>query len=141
MVLNYLLSNPSKFLETMENTEEKTVAENTGAADPNDDKLIGILSYLGILWIVAYILYGNKKTAFNLSHVKQGLGLLITYVALYVIYFILLKIAGILALLVSLLFIVLFILMIIGIINAVNGAQKPLPIIGGMIDNILKNFK
>jgi uncharacterized membrane protein len=63
----------------MENNEEKTVNENTGVANANDDKLITILSYFGILWIVSYILYGNKKSEYNAFHLRQGLGLIILY--------------------------------------------------------------
>ena len=128
----------------MENTEEKTVNETTGAANPNDDKLIGILSYLGILWIVAYILYGNKKSEFNLYHLKQGLGLIIIMVGLWIASFIIAYIPiiniiwGILMIFAYILFLVLIIL---GIINAVNGQQKPLILIGKLSENILKNLK
>jgi len=125
----------------MENTEEKTVNENTGAANPQDDKLIGILSYLGILWVVAYILYGSKKTEYNLFHVKQGLGLLIAYLATWIVAFVVAMILPLLSLLFSLVYILLLVLLIIGIINAANGTKKPLPIIGGMSENMLKNFK
>jgi len=129
----------------MENTEEKTANENTGATNQQDDKLIGVLSYLGILWVVAYILYGNKKTEYNHYHVKEGLGLLIFIVAIYVLSFIIGYIPiinliwGILMIFVYIFYLV---LIIIGIINAVNGAQKPLPLIGKLItEKFLKNFK
>ncbi len=129
----------------MENTEEKTVNENTGVADANDDKLIGILSYLGILWIVSFILYGNKKTEYNKFHVKEGLGLIIFWAALYILSFIMAYIPiiniiwGIVMIFV---WIFILVLIIIGIINAANGAQKPLPLISKLItQKFLANFK
>ncbi len=129
----------------MENNEEKTVNENTGATNANDDKLIGILSYLGILWVVAFILYGNKKTEYNKFHVKEGLGLFIFIVAIYVLSFIIgyIPIINIIwGILMIFVYIFYLILIIIGIINAANGAQKPLPLIGNLITKkFLANFK
>lgn len=124
----------------MGNSEEKTGTENTGA-NPNDDKVIAILSYLSLLWIVAYILYGNKKSEYNLYHLKQGLGLLMAYVATWIVAFLIIMIVPILGLLFTLVYIALFVLLILGIINAANGEMKPLPLLGPIAENILKNFK
>jgi uncharacterized membrane protein len=124
----------------MENNAQTT----STTPNPLDDKLIGILSYLGILWIVAYILYGSKKTEYNLFHVKQGLVLIITWVALWIVSFILAFIPiiniiwGIVAMI---LYLVIFVVAIIGIINAANGQMKPLIVIGKFADTLLKNFK
>jgi len=128
----------------MENTEEKTVEQNTGTPNANDDKLIGILSYLGILWIVSYILYGSKKTEYNLFHVKQGLALLITFVGLWVVSFVIafIPVLNIIwGILVMFIYLFLMIVAIIGIINAANGQQKPLILVGKIADSLLKNFK
>lgn len=117
---------------------------NQGNVDPNDDKVIGILSYLGILWIVAYILYGNKKSTYNHFHVKEGLGLLITWVALYIFGFIIgfvPIINFIIGFLMIFVYIGVFVLIVLGVINAANGENKPLPVIGKFTDSILKNFK
>jgi uncharacterized membrane protein len=124
----------------MENNEQTTSA----TPNPLDDKLIGILSYLGILWVVAYILYGSKKTEYNLYHVKQGLVLLITWVALYVVSLIIgfIPIINIIwAIVAMILYLLIFVIMIIGIINAANGQMKPLIVIGKFADTLLKNFK
>ena len=130
----------------MENTEEKTVQENPGVQTPNaqDDKVIGILSYLGLLWIVAYILYGSKKTEYNLFHVKQGLALLITWVGLWLVSVIIgfVPIINLIwAVLVMFVYLGLAIVAIIGIINAANGQMKPLILVGKVADGLLKNFK
>jgi len=123
---------------------ENNVQTTSTTPNPLDDKLIGILSYLGILWVVAYILYGSKKTEYNLYHVKQGLVLLITWVALYVVSLIIgfIPIIGIIwAIVAMILYLVIFVIMIIGIINAANGQMKPLIVIGKFADTLLKNFK
>jgi uncharacterized membrane protein len=128
----------------MENTEEKTVQQTPAAPNAQDDKLIGVLSYLGILWVVAYILYGSKKTEYNLFHVKQGLGLIIVWVALWVIGFVCayIPVLGfIIGILMMFVYLFLFVVAIIGIINAINGQQKPLILIGGLTAGLLKNFK
>ena len=125
----------------MENNEEKTVNENTGATDPNDDKLIAILSYFGILWIVSYILYGNKKSEFNAFHLRQGLGMIILYIVAMILAFILAFIPYLGALLVFVLYIGLLVLWIMGLIGAIQGTQKPLPLIGSQIQDMLKGIK
>ncbi len=121
----------------MENTEEKTVNENPGTANPQDDKVIGILSYLGILWIVAYILYGNKKSDYNLFHVRQGLGLFIISIAAYIIGYV--PFIGWLIYYVVAIFVL--VCAIMGIIAAANGTKKEVPLIGKTINDMLQNIK
>ena len=118
----------------MENMDEQ-IQENTPQSNENDDKLITILSYLGFLWIISYILYGKKKSEYNLFHLRQGLGLFIIVIANWIIGRI--PVIGFLSLFIA---IAILIFAIIGIINAANGTQKPLPLIGDFINENLKNF-
>jgi uncharacterized membrane protein len=121
--------------------------ENTGQTTPTapsaqDDKLIGILSYL--FWPVAYILYMSKKSEYNLFHVKQGLALIIAWVGLFIISYIFafIPILGFIwAILAIFIYLFFGIVAIIGIINAANGQQKPLILIGKLADALLKNLK
>lgn len=127
----------------MENTEN-TGTQNTVTPNAQDDKLIGILSYLGLLWIVAYILYGSKKTEYNLFHVKQGLGLIIVWVGLWIVAFVLafVPVLGmIIGIVMIFVYLALLVLMILGIINAANGVQKELPLVGKLTASLLTNFK
>ncbi len=127
----------------MENTQN-TGTENTGIPNAQDDKLIGILSYLGILWIVAYILYGSKKTEYNLFHVKQGLGLIIVWLGIWIIAFIaaFIPVVGmIIGFIMIFVYLGLLVVMILGIINAANGVQKELPLVGKLTAALLTNFK
>jgi uncharacterized membrane protein len=127
----------------MENTEN-TGTQNTLTPNAQDDKLIGILSYLGLLWIVAYILYGSKKTEYNLFHVKQGLGLIIVWVGLWIVGFVLafVPVLGlIIGIVMIFVYLALLVLCILGIINAANGVQKELPLVGKLTASLLTNFK
>lgn len=114
----------------MENLDEQeTSMEQSG----NDDTLIAILSYFGILWIVAYVMYGKKKSAFNLFHLRQGLGLNILLVIAYII--------GSFIPFGSLLNLAVFVIMILGIIDASKKEMKPVPVIGQFIQDSLKGLK
>ncbi len=124
----------------MENADIAKQTENTN----NDDKTIGILSYLGVLWVVAYIMYGNKKSEYNAFHVREGLGVIILFVALIVIVSVLsfIKLSLIAWIINLVAYPIIGVLCIIGIINAVNGDMKPLPIISeNFTQKVLKNFK
>ncbi|MBN1250933.1 MAG: hypothetical protein JXR51_14030 [Bacteroidales bacterium] len=119
----------------MENLDENAQTQ-TPESNANDDKVIGILSYLGILWVVAYIIYGNKKTDYNLFHLKQGLGLFIVIIVLMIIGSLL-----VIRWFSWIFYIAYLVFAIMGIISAANGEQKPLPIIGKFFADTLKNFK
>jgi len=116
---------------------EEHVQNPSPETNSSDSKAIGILSYLGLLWIIAYFLYGNNKTEYNLFHLRQGLGIFI----LAIINWILGKILPDFLFFVTIIITVgILIFAIIGIINALNNTQKELPIIGKFISENLKNF-
>ena len=118
----------------MENLDEQN--GTNGGDSSNDDQLIGILSYLGILWIIAYILYDKKKSEINLFHLRQGLGLFIILIAIYITGY--LPVIGRLS---WILYLGWLAFTVIGIIAAANGEKKELPFIGKFINENLKNFK
>ncbi|RLD80807.1 MAG: hypothetical protein DRJ10_06955 [Bacteroidetes bacterium] len=120
----------------MENMDEQNENTATGGDSANDDKLIGILSYFGILWIVAYILYGKKKSEYNVFHLRQGLGIFILLIANMIIGRI--PFIGWLSIFI---WIAIMVFAIMGIIGAAKGEQKELPLIGGFISENLKSFK
>lgn len=95
-------------------------------------KTQSILSYLGILWLVAF--FAGKDTRDHLSrfHLKQGFGLFIIGFIFNVIVMIIAMVAPSIGLILSYFGIAFLVLMIIGIIHAVNEVKKPLPIIGNM---------
>ncbi len=122
---------------------------------PSDNsKIYKVLSYIGILWLIGMFAAPEKDNPSVRFHVGQGIMLTIVEVALGIVYGILYgilmaifaqtatvygitytyAISGIGSLLIGLVALVVWAasiaLAIMGIMNAVNGKEKPLPIIG-----------
>jgi len=102
--------------------EKKSNSEN--------DKLMGILAYLGILVIVPLFAGGNSK--FVKYHANQGLVNVLFYAAIFFGLMIITIAAPILGLLTWVLYFVPTIFAIMGIMNVMNNEMKPLPLIGGI---------
>ena len=103
--------------------------------DAEDNKIMAILAYFGILVLVP--IFAAKESPFARYHANQGLLLIIASFVLgfaeWILIFILALISPTLALFASFIYIInigIFVLMVIGIINAVKGEAKPLPLIG-----------
>ena len=107
-------------------------------ADVEKNKIMGVLSYLGILVLIPILAAPQSKCA--RYHANQGFILLIAWVAGCIVigcplslfqFFIHIRLLACCLDLVPLAFFVGFaVLAIMGIINAVNGQMKPLPLIG-----------
>lgn len=94
------------------------------AADIEANKLLALLSYIGILWLIPLLV--APKSGFARFHVNQGL---VLWIANILIGFLaIIPILGWIAAFVC--GIISFVLMILGIINAVQGVAKELPIVG-----------
>lgn len=114
-------------------------APQAGGFDPQDvqqNKLMAILAYFGILVIVPIL--AAKDSKFAKFHANQGLILcivsIVLWVALSILSTIVYKFAFFLGMIISLLsfvvYIGIFVLAILGIINAAKGEAKELPLIG-----------
>lgn len=91
------------------------------------DKTIAIVSYLTVIGlIVAFVLNNEKKDPFASYHIRQSLGLVLTSIALSLI-----NVIPVLGWIVSLIgaFVLLY-MWIMGLLNAINGKEKPVPILG-----------
>lgn len=106
---------------------EEIVMENS------NDKVYGVLSYLGILWLVGLLASKSEYTKF---HVNQGIVLFIIEVAAGIlsviigfIPFVGWILSGIIGGVVGL---ACFVLAILGIVNAAQGEMKALPVIGSI---------
>jgi uncharacterized membrane protein len=110
----------------------------------NEDsgKTAGIVSYFSIIgWLIAYFgMHQNNKTSIGSYQLRQTLLLYIVTVGIWIVYSFVLS-----ALLFSsfglfwfaslLNFVIwagVFVLWLIGLIGAINGQQKPIPVIGNM---------
>ncbi len=107
--------------------ENPQVESPQSESAPVEDKTIGIIAYITVIGlIIAIIMNQEKKNAFGSYHIRQSLGLFATGIVLALI--------NVIPILGQLIFLVvslcIFIFAIIGIMNAVNGKEKPLPILG-----------
>ena len=107
------------------------------ANDVAQNKVMGILAYIGILFLVP--LFAAKNSPYSRFHANQGLVLCLASIAYGIVYGILavilvwIPIIGWITIaLLGLVSIVFYVFMILGIINACSGEVKPLPIIGGI---------
>jgi uncharacterized membrane protein len=121
---------------------------NTNQAAATNNMAVGILSYLGLLWIVAFIIHGNGKTAYGALHLRQGLGLLILSVAIWIVITILTMLLlaapamlGIIGIVSMVFWIGMLVLIILGIVNAAQNKMTPLPIIGNMFEKWFAGIK
>lgn len=119
----------NEFTNTQDNTAD------FASDDIEANKVLAVLSYLGILSLIP--LLAAKNSEFAQYHAKQGVNLFIIEIiysfAISIISGILLFVPVIGALvsgLLSLLSIVFFILAVMGIVNVLNGKAKELPIVG-----------
>jgi uncharacterized membrane protein len=94
------------------------------SGEVNNDKLMGILSYLSILVIIPLLATKNRSAFLNF-HVNQGVNLLIVEIIGWVI----LSVVG-LWYLMNLWQLIILVLLVIGIINVSKNESKPLPVIG-----------
>lgn len=94
-------------------------------------KLQSILSYLGILWLVAYFVGKEQRNDVSRYHLKQGLGLFIVSLVFGIVLQILMTITTIF----GLLGLIILFIFVMGIINAINEEKKPLPFIGKFFEN------
>ncbi len=102
------------------------------SATSDNDKLMGVLAYLGILVIIPIAAGGKSK--FVKYHANQGLVNLLFAIVIGIGSFVLAFIPYLNFILIFawLIYLVPTIFAILGIINVVNGEEKPLPLIGGI---------
>ena len=96
-----------------------------------EDKTAAIVAYLTLFgFIAAIFIHNGNKTSLGAYHMRQSLGLIITGFALGIASAILGFIPFIGWLLSLGLYAASFVLWIMGLIAAINGEQKPVPVIG-----------
>jgi uncharacterized membrane protein len=111
----------------MSNTESTPPA---GAAS-SEDKTVAILSYLTLIgFIIAIIMHGSKKTKLGSYHLRQSLGLILTAIAFGVVATLVAFIPFVGWIVGFAVWIGILVLWVMGLIGAVNGQQKPVPVLG-----------
>ena len=121
----------------VEQAEEKKAEEEKAEpkSDVEENKIFAILAYIGILVLIPIL--AAPKSKFARYHSNQGLILLIVDIIAGVMGGLLGLIPYVGCVFGLILGVACLIFMILGIINAVNGEEKPLPVIGNLF-TILK---
>ncbi|RZJ80657.1 MAG: hypothetical protein EOO47_06880 [Flavobacterium sp.] len=112
--------------------------ENTNFTTTENGKTAAIISYFSIIgWLIAYFaMHKDNRTTLGSYHLRQTLLFAIVSIILSwglgFVLGILIVATGIVALayLMYIIYIGLFVVWIIGLIGAINGEQKPMPLIG-----------
>lgn len=110
---------------------EANSAKDSQGTQPDEQqlKVISAVGYLGILFLLPYLMFPKEK--FAVFHANQGLILLIFAVALQIAMAILAPFTfGLSFLLSPIAWLATVALLVVGVINAFNGHMKRLPVIG-----------
>lgn len=101
------------------------------SAAPTSDRTTAIVSYLTLFgFVAAIVMQASKKTPLGAFHLRQMLGLMVTSVIVWIAAMICMFVpfigwlAGLTA------WVSLFALWLMGLMAAVNGEQKPVPVVG-----------
>lgn len=120
--------------------ETKPQTQTTTEAPTNiieQGKTMAIIAYITIFGLlIAFIMNNDKKNTFAAYHIRQCVGLGAVGLASYIIGKIPF-IGWIASILIS---IFLLVLWIIGLISAINGEEKPVPVLGEKFQEWFKNI-
>ena len=128
----------------MENLNEPHASRTSCTAGDNG-KLVAILSYMTLVgWVVALVLHNSQKTALGAYHLRKSLLLFLAVIFAYAA----ITFVAVVPLLGWLIGILAFpvigigslILWVMGLIAAVNGEQKPIPVIGEKAQEVFKGL-
>lgn len=111
-----------------------STSETPAPAVSTEDRTVAILTYITIVgFIIAIVMHSSKKTTLGAFHLRQGLGLFVTGLVIWIPGLIISFIPFVNFLMIiiwPLVGISLFVLWVMGLIAAVNGQQKPMPVMG-----------
>jgi uncharacterized membrane protein len=115
-------------------------AQNTTVED--NGKTTAIVAYITIIgWLIAYFaMHQNKKTSLGSYHLRQTLLLFIVMIVWQILVTIIVMAVpaiGIILWIATLGFVVLWVM---GLISAVNGQEKPMPLIGEKAQEMFKGI-
>lgn len=117
-----------------------TTPETPPAVTTKEDTTVALLSYLTpIGFIVAIVMHSSKKTQLGSYHLRQMLGLILTAIVCWPMNIVLAFIPIIGWLCMMAISIGLLALWIMGLISAINGQQKPTPVVGELYQKWFAN--
>ncbi|WP_047246428.1 DUF4870 domain-containing protein [Maribacter thermophilus] len=116
---------------------KQTEQENTATTIEEEGKKIAVIAYLTFIGlIIAFVMNNDKKLPFAQYHIAQSLGLVVTGIGLGVI-----GMVPILGWFISIFgsFVVVY-MWFMGLLNAINGKEKPIPILGRQYEKWFANL-
>lgn len=105
-----------------------------------DQKTISWVSYLTLIgWIIALVNYNNSTVKSSLArlHLRQSLGLMLTWIAIYILALFSVITFGFFGFITSILYLAVFVLWVLGLIAAANGEEKTIPVVGDFYQRTL----
>ena len=108
----------------------------------DNGKTTAIVSYITIIgWLIAYFaLHQPKKTSLGSYHLRQTLLLFICAIVFQIIAYAITIAVPAIGLVFSIASIGFLVLWIMGLIAAINGEEKPMPLIGQKAQELFKNI-
>jgi len=108
----------------------------------DNGKTTAIVSYITIIgWLIAYFgMHQSKKTSLGSFHLRQTLLLFIIAIVYQIVITIITMAVPAIGLILSLGGLVFLVLWIMGLIGAINGEEKPMPLIGAKAQEIFKGI-
>lgn len=117
--------------ETNEGASQETAEPTGDQGDIEKNKVMAVLSYIGILCLIP--LLAAKESKFAQFHAKQGLVLFLAEVLLSILYAI--PVLNVVMVFVGwIIYILLVVLAIMGIVNALQGKYWKMPVLGGFAE-------
>ena len=108
----------------------------------DNGKTTAIVSYITIIgWLIAYFaMHQSKKTSLGSYHLRQTLLLFICAIVYQIVVMIITMAVPAIGLILSLLSLAFLVLWIMGLIAAINGEEKPMPLIGAKAQELFKSI-
>jgi uncharacterized membrane protein len=108
----------------------------------DNGKTTAIVSYITIIgWLIAYFgMHQSKKTSLGSFHLRQSLLLYVIAIVYQIVVYIIAMLVPAIGMILSLGGLVFLVLWIMGLIAAINGEEKPMPVIGAKAQEIFKSI-
>ncbi len=118
---------------------------NTEQTQEMDEKTIAIISYITIVGcLIAYIQSGKNKSPLVIFHIRQSLFLMLCAFGICIVQMLFAfapYLGSLISISFSLVMLGFLLLWLIALLNAINGEQKPLPILGNKAQDLLKGIQ
>lgn len=109
-------------------------------SDAASPKTVAVVSYITFIgWLISYLfLYPKQKDVLGAFHLRQSLGLYLCGLVLSILNRAFAT--GLMWGVGNIVAVLLFVLWLIGLISAINGQQKPLPVVGEYFQRWFRNL-